>query len=88
MFLFLFFLLFVLPHPSCSTTILVDGVSEWKDPKVYVGDSIIFKHQYQYKLYIFQNQGAFNVCNFTQATLLTKPNSTSYTVFLISCLNL
>ncbi|XP_050366259.1 uncharacterized protein LOC126784790 [Argentina anserina] len=64
---------------SHSTTILVDGVSEWKDPVVHVGDSIIFQHKYHYNLYIFQNQRAFNVCNFTQATLLNKPDSTSYT---------
>ncbi|XP_037496213.1 zyxin isoform X1 [Jatropha curcas] len=62
-----------------STTILVDGVSEWKNPTVHVGDSIIFKHKYHYNLYIFQNQRAFNLCNFTQASLLTKPNSISYT---------
>ncbi|KAJ6954060.1 hypothetical protein NC652_005708 [Populus alba x Populus x berolinensis] len=72
-------LLSLLPQPSCSTTILVDGVSEWKDPNVYIGDSIIFKHKYHYSLYIFQNQRAFSICNFTQAALLTKPNSTSYT---------
>ncbi|KAL9395984.1 hypothetical protein Peur_010237 [Populus x canadensis] len=77
--LLLLSLLSLLSQPSCSTTMLVDGVSEWKDPNVYIGDSIIFKHTYHYSLYIFQNQRAFNICNFTQATLLTKPNSTSYT---------
>ncbi|CAL5335854.1 unnamed protein product [Camellia sinensis] len=56
-----------------------DGVSEWKNPTVHIGDSIIFKHKYDYKLYIFQNRGAFNLCNFTQASLLTKPNSNSFT---------
>ncbi|KAK4601707.1 hypothetical protein RGQ29_011017 [Quercus rubra] len=65
-------------QPSHSTTILVDGVSEWKNPAVHIGDSIIFKHNH-YNLYIFQNQRAFNLCNFTQATLLSKLNSTSYT---------
>ncbi|KAJ6335855.1 hypothetical protein OIU78_012459 [Salix suchowensis] len=79
MLLLLLSLLSLLSQPSCSTTILVDGVSEWKDPGVYIGDSIIFNHKYHYNLYIFQNQRAFNLCNFTQATLLTKPNSTSYT---------
>ncbi|XWS23552.1 hypothetical protein CRYUN_Cryun28dG0024800 [Craigia yunnanensis] len=63
---------------SHSATILVDGVSEWKNPSVHVGDSIIFKHKYHYNLYIFQNKNEFKLCNFTQATLLTKPNSTSY----------
>ncbi|GMY29473.1 early nodulin-55-2 [Fagus crenata] len=71
-------LLPLLLQPSHSATILVDGVSEWKNPTVHIGDSIIFKHN-QYNLYIFQNQRAFNLCNFTQATLLYKPNSTSYT---------
>lgn len=61
---------------QCSSTILVDGVSEWNDPSVHVGDSVIFKHKYHYELYIFQSERAFNLCNFTQATLLTKPNST------------
>ncbi|XP_050269384.1 early nodulin-55-2 [Quercus robur] len=65
-------------QPSHSTTILVDGVSEWKNPAVHIGDSIIFKRNH-YNLYIFKNQRAFNLCNFTQATLLSKLNSTSYT---------
>ncbi|XP_028120362.1 early nodulin-like protein 1 [Camellia sinensis] len=64
---------------SDSATVVVDGVSEWKNPTVHIGDSIIFKHKYDYKLYIFQNRGAFNLCNFTQASLLTKPNSNSFT---------
>ncbi|KAJ6681494.1 hypothetical protein OIU74_019890 [Salix koriyanagi] len=79
MLLFLLSLLSLLSQPSDSTTIMVDGFSEWKDPSVYIGDSIIFKHKYRYHLYIFQNQRAFSLCNFSQATLLTKPNSTSYT---------
>ncbi|BFG40782.1 hypothetical protein CerSpe_270560 [Prunus speciosa] len=78
MLIFLCFLSFLFQH-SHSTTILVDGVSEWKNPTVHVGDSIIFKHKYQHNLYIFQNQKAFNLCNFTQATLLNKPDSTSFT---------
>ncbi|KAJ8762093.1 hypothetical protein K2173_007116 [Erythroxylum novogranatense] len=79
MLLFLLSLLCLLAPPSQSTTILVDGVSEWQNPIVHVGDSIIFQHKYHYNLYIFQNQRAFNLCNFSQATLLTKLNSTSYT---------
>ncbi|KAL9172995.1 hypothetical protein ABFS82_03G085600 [Erythranthe guttata] len=62
-----------------SATMVVDGVSVWNHPKVQIGDSVIFQHKNQYRLYIFRNEKAFNVCNFTQATLLTKPNSTSYT---------
>ncbi|KAJ1424982.1 Cupredoxin [Sesbania bispinosa] len=38
-----------------------------------------FKHKQHYSLYIFKNQEAFNLCNFTQATILTSPNTTSYT---------
>ncbi|KAL3641112.1 hypothetical protein CASFOL_016080 [Castilleja foliolosa] len=75
-FLLVTFLLFQLSH---SATIVVDGVSEWKNPQVQIGDSVIFQHKYHYSLYIFQNKNAFNLCNFTQSTLLTKPNSTSYT---------
>ncbi|EOY16741.1 hypothetical protein QUC31_001184 [Theobroma cacao] len=78
MLLFLISLLFPFFLASQSATILVDGVSEWENPSVNVGDSIIFKHKYHYNLYIFRNKNAFNLCNFTQATLLTKPNSTSY----------
>ncbi|XP_022765859.1 uncharacterized protein LOC111310680 [Durio zibethinus] len=78
MLIFLIFLLFPFFLASQSATILVDGVSEWKNPSVHVGDSIIFKHKYYYNLYIFQSKYAFNLCNFTQATLLTKPNFTSY----------
>ncbi|XP_059630492.1 early nodulin-like protein 15 [Cornus florida] len=69
-------LLFKLSHSK--TVITVDGYSEWRNPSVHVGDSIIFKHKDDYNLYIFQNKRAFDLCNFTQATLLTKPNSTSF----------
>ncbi|KAF8404432.1 hypothetical protein HHK36_009317 [Tetracentron sinense] len=75
--LFLSFLT-LLFQPSYSKTIVVDGVEEWRNPSVHVGDSIIFKHKHQYNLYIFQNRRAFNLCNFTQATLLSKSNSTSF----------
>ncbi|KAB2083250.1 hypothetical protein ES319_A05G252800v1 [Gossypium barbadense] len=77
--IFLISLLFPFFLASQSATIVVDGASEWNNPVVHVGDSIIFKHKYHYNLYIFQNKNAFNICNFTQATLLTKSNSTSYT---------
>lgn len=45
----------------------------------------VFKHKQHYNLYIFQNQRAFNLCNFSQATLLTKPNTTSFTVNFEVC---
>uniref|UniRef100_A0A5B6YHL7 Putative Cupredoxin superfamily protein isoform 1 n=1 Tax=Davidia involucrata TaxID=16924 RepID=A0A5B6YHL7_DAVIN len=69
--------LFQLSHST--SVVVVDGVSEWRNPTLHVGDSIIFNHKYHYKLYIFQNKIAFDLCNFTQATLLTKPNSSSFT---------
>lgn len=77
---FFFTLVFVILHfqHSQSATVVVDGVSEWRNPTVQIGDSVIFQHKYHYNLYIFKNQEAFNLCNFTQATLLTKANSTSY----------
>ncbi|KAI4352990.1 hypothetical protein L6164_007190 [Bauhinia variegata] len=79
-FFFIFFpLIALLFQSSHCTTIPVDGASELKNPTVYIGDSIIFKHKQHYNLYIFQNLKAFSLCNFTQATLLTKPNTTSYT---------
>ncbi|KAK1406819.1 hypothetical protein QVD17_38427 [Tagetes erecta] len=61
-----------------STTLVVDGVSQWKNPTVQVGDSIIFRHKYNYNLYIFKNRRAFNLCNFTESTLLT-PSSPTFT---------
>ncbi|XP_027367633.1 uncharacterized protein LOC113873629 [Abrus precatorius] len=82
MFFPIFFLFLLLPSLfklSHCTTILVDGSSEWKNPIVSIGDNIIFKHKQHYNLYIFKNQEAFKLCNFTQATLLTNPNTTSYT---------
>ncbi|XP_057502089.1 early nodulin-like protein 9 [Actinidia eriantha] len=78
-FLLIYLLTSLLLQFSDSTKLVVDGVSEWRNPSVHIGDSIIFKHKNNYKLYIFQNRGAFNLCNFTQATLLTKPNSNSFT---------
>ncbi|KAK9080779.1 hypothetical protein SSX86_000537 [Deinandra increscens subsp. villosa] len=59
-----------------SATLVVDGVSEWKNPTVQVGDSIIFRHKYNYNLYIFKNRRAFNLCNFTESTLLTPASPT------------
>ncbi|KAI3672553.1 hypothetical protein L6452_38644 [Arctium lappa] len=61
-----------------SATLVVDGVSEWKNPTVQVGDSIIFRHKHNYDLYIFKNRRAFNLCNFTESTLLT-PSSPTFT---------
>ncbi|PIN23156.1 hypothetical protein CDL12_04120 [Handroanthus impetiginosus] len=79
MLILIFSLVTLLLFQFClSATIVVDGVSEWKNPQVQVGDSVIFQHKYHYNLYIFKNQKAFSLCNFTQATLLTRPNSTSY----------
>ncbi|XP_016509037.1 uncharacterized protein LOC107826564 [Nicotiana tabacum] len=81
MFWFIFFILvsLLLFQLSQSATEFVDGVSKWKNSTVQIGDTIIFQHKYQYNLYIFQNQNAFTLCNFTEATLLTKSNSKSYT---------
>ncbi|CAI0625648.1 unnamed protein product [Linum tenue] len=76
---FLLFPLLLLTQPChSSTTILVDGVSTWNNPSVFVGDSVIFKHKYGYNLYIFQSFSAFTLCNFSQATLLTDPDSPSH----------
>uniref|UniRef100_A0A1J3HK79 Early nodulin-like protein 1 n=1 Tax=Noccaea caerulescens TaxID=107243 RepID=A0A1J3HK79_NOCCA len=79
LFFFSFCFLSLFSRPSLSSTFTVDGVSVWKTPIVHVGDSVIFRHKYGYDLYIFRSKDAFSVCNFTQATLLTKPNSTSFT---------
>ncbi|CAN0892198.1 hypothetical protein LINGRAHAP2_LOCUS17422 [Linum grandiflorum] len=70
---FIFFLTSPFLRHSSAATVLVDGVSPWKNPSLYVGDSVIFKHKYGYSLYIFQSFNAFDLCNFTQATLLTNP---------------
>ncbi|XP_077247559.1 cupredoxin superfamily protein [Tasmannia lanceolata] len=78
---FLFLLTFILLfQPSHSKTILVDKLAEWKNPTVHVGDSLIFKYKHLYNLYIFQNKRAFDLCNFTQATLLShNASSASFT---------
>ncbi|KAF8024936.1 hypothetical protein BT93_F1934 [Corymbia citriodora subsp. variegata] len=78
-FLCFFFFFSVFCQVGHCSTVLVDGVSEWKNPTVHVGDTVIFRHKYQYDLYIFQNQQAFTLCDFTQATLLTKPGSNTFT---------
>ncbi|KAK4429521.1 hypothetical protein Salat_1252700 [Sesamum alatum] len=79
MFLFSVVALLLFQFSQSATVVVVDGVSEWKNPQLQVGDSVLFQHKYHYNLYIFKNQKAFTLCNFTQATLLTNPNSTSYT---------
>nr|GEW10682.1 early nodulin-20 [Tanacetum cinerariifolium] len=77
MMLFIFMALFMVQFAH-SATLVVDGVSEWKNPIVQVGDSIVFRHKYNYNLYIFKNRRAFNLCNFTESTLLT-PSSPTFT---------
>ncbi|KAL5714922.1 hypothetical protein ACHQM5_016821 [Ranunculus cassubicifolius] len=69
----------LLLKPCSSATIVVDGVAEWKNPSVLVGDTIIFQHRQHLNLYIFHDSQAFKLCNFTQAVLLTHPNSNSFT---------
>ncbi|KAF5182946.1 Cupredoxin superfamily protein [Thalictrum thalictroides] len=76
---FLLSLFTLLLKLSVSETIVVDGLTKWKNPSVLVGDTIIFKHKQHYNLYIFQNRKAFKLCNFTQAILLTDPISNSFT---------
>ncbi|KAI3442638.1 uncharacterized protein J3R85_000871 [Psidium guajava] len=78
-FLFCFSVFSLVWEVGHCSTVLVDGVSEWKNPTVHVGDTVVFRHKYQYDLYIFQNQRAFTLCDFTQATLLTKPGSNTFT---------
>ncbi|KAJ4916304.1 Cupredoxin superfamily protein [Raphanus sativus] len=79
MLVFFFCFLSLFCRPSLSASFLVDGVSVWKTPVVHVSDSVVFRHKYGNDLYIFRTKDAFNVCDFTQATLLTKSNSTSFT---------
>ncbi|XP_010537271.1 PREDICTED: uncharacterized protein LOC104812035 isoform X2 [Tarenaya hassleriana] len=75
----LFFVFSLFPRPSLSSTFLVDGVSVWKNPTAHVGDSVVFRNKFGYGLYIFRSKDAFSVCNFSRATILTNPNSTSFT---------
>ncbi|XP_043721915.1 uncharacterized protein LOC122669257 [Telopea speciosissima] len=65
--------------PSHAKTIVVDESAEWTKPNVHINDSLIFKYKNGYNLYIFHDRRAFSLCNFTQATLVSKPNSTSFT---------
>uniref|UniRef100_A0A7C9A4U3 Phytocyanin domain-containing protein n=1 Tax=Opuntia streptacantha TaxID=393608 RepID=A0A7C9A4U3_OPUST len=77
-FFFLFFLFFLVLHRSNCAALVVDGVTQLSNPIADVGDTIIFKHKYHYYLYIFRSRDAFNACNFTQATPLSNPNSSTY----------
>ncbi|EPS70882.1 hypothetical protein M569_03880, partial [Genlisea aurea] len=65
-----------------SAKFLVDGGTSWwkNKPGVQIGDSVVFLERYNNSsLYIFKNKKAFAVCNFSEAALLTKPRSNSYT---------
>ncbi|KAG9444277.1 hypothetical protein H6P81_015617 [Aristolochia fimbriata] len=58
-------------------------MTEWKNPTVHVGDTLIFKHKkgpYNH-LHIFRNKRAFDLCNFSQSVLLNDDgaNSDSFT---------
>ncbi|RWR85280.1 early nodulin-20-like protein [Cinnamomum micranthum f. kanehirae] len=80
--LILISIILLLFQPSQSKTFVVDGLANWTkaNPTVHVGDSLIFKYQQNLlNLYIFRNKGAFDLCNFTQATLLDNGNTQSYT---------
>ncbi|KAJ4950566.1 hypothetical protein NE237_027398 [Protea cynaroides] len=66
-------------QPSHPKTIVVDEYAEWTSPSVHIGDSLIFNYKNGNNLYIFHDRRAFNLCNFTQAILISKPNSTSFT---------
>ncbi|KAH9620325.1 hypothetical protein KSS87_001148 [Heliosperma pusillum] len=72
------FLFLVLERSHCAT-VVVDGITHWSNPKANIGDTIIFKHKNEYNVYIFRNNEAYNKCNFSQATPLSNPNSTTYT---------
>lgn len=76
---FFSFLLLLAFQRSYSATVVVDGVTHWKNPSATIGDTIIFKHKNEYNLYIFRTKEAFNSCNFTQAIPLSNPSSNSYT---------
>ncbi|KAK9740832.1 hypothetical protein RND81_03G063800 [Saponaria officinalis] len=72
------FLFLALQTVHCAT-VVVDGVSKWSNPRASIGDTIIFKHKNEYNVYIFRSKEAYNTCNFTHATPLSNPNSTTYT---------
>lgn len=78
-------------QPCQSTTLLVDGVSEWKHPVVHVGDSIS-KYIYNYKISFNQSFFlflffSFNKSKFVLPTNKTKPPSLSiyYIPFFLIC---
>ncbi|KAL9243695.1 hypothetical protein vseg_017552 [Gypsophila vaccaria] len=74
-----FCFLFLQPQRSHCATVVVDGFTQWSNPKASIGDTIIFKHKNAYNLYIFRNKESYSACNFTQATPLSSPNSSTYT---------
>ncbi|XP_042493255.1 uncharacterized protein LOC122072889 [Macadamia integrifolia] len=76
--LVIFLIVLSLLQPLNSKTIVVDEAAARTNPSVHIGDSLSFKYENGYNLYIFQDRKAFSLCNFTQATLLSKPNSTSF----------
>ncbi|XP_073099621.1 uncharacterized protein [Elaeis guineensis] len=51
--------------------IVMDGLVERKGTTVHVGDSLVFKHKHHLQnLYLFYNRRAFDLCSFSQATLI------------------
>ncbi|KAL9234163.1 hypothetical protein vseg_009062 [Gypsophila vaccaria] len=73
-----FVVLLALQTSHCAT-VVVDGVTRWSNPQANIGDTIIFKHKNEYNVYIFRTKEAYKSCNFTQATPLSNPTSTTYT---------
>ncbi|KAJ4966365.1 hypothetical protein NE237_018214 [Protea cynaroides] len=76
--LIIFLSVLSLLQPLNSKTIVVDEAGPWTNPSVHIGDSLTFKYENGYNLYIFHDRKAYNLCNFSQAMLLSKPNSTSF----------
>ncbi|XP_010912440.1 uncharacterized protein [Elaeis guineensis] len=66
----LLLLLVMWPSQAMSATVM-DGLAEWKGPVVQVGDSFVFRHKHHLQnLYLFHNRRAFDLCSFSQATLI------------------
>nr|DAD40066.1 TPA_asm: hypothetical protein HUJ06_014389 [Nelumbo nucifera] len=74
----LLFLLSLVFQSSHAKTIAVDEIAEWRNPTVHTGDSLVFKYERHHDVYIFHSRRAFKLCNFAEATLLNRSNSTSF----------
>ncbi|KAG0503917.1 hypothetical protein HPP92_003989 [Vanilla planifolia] len=60
---------------SGTETVVLDDLIDRGTSNLHLGDSLVFKHRHLQNLYLFHTRGAFELCDFGDATLIYKDGS-------------